>query len=242
MSNVAVKEQARRCDRCGRQWFAVRVAKPSKPRWYDEQSILTDAQARMARLQGNASRQQVAYDQWSKCPSCGSISVQTISASDFRGAAPILPSFDAPPPPPASNSTPGTRSCGCGMSLPRDAKFCSNCGTPAAQASAPMCPCGRELQQDTKFCPNCGAAAPSFRNRVPLQAPPVNEPQPIVPPQQPQRPARDRTPAQLHRHLLAEAKKRGDRDEMKRLKRVELERLSKMSLWEKLRESWDEPL
>jgi hypothetical protein len=157
----------------------------------------------MARLQGNASRQQDAYDRWSRCPDCGSISVRTINQSSFRS--------NTPPNPPPAVSMNGTISCPCGQVLPDDAKFCLNCGAPAAR----VCSCGTQLQVGARFCSNCGAAAQlSTTDRRPPPATPVNTPQPNPSPP----PSRD-----------------GSIDDGP----AELQRTSAMGLGARLRESWD---
>lgn len=51
---------------------------------------------------------------------------------------------------------PAPRCPGCGEALPEGAKFCPNCGRPAAQKACPVCgaaPAG----EGAKFCANCGA-------------------------------------------------------------------------------------
>ncbi|WP_156877039.1 zinc-ribbon domain-containing protein [Pseudoclavibacter soli] len=45
----------------------------------------------------------------------------------------------------------------CGARMPSDARFCPECGTPAAQAGC--CPtCSAELAQGAGFCAQCGNA------------------------------------------------------------------------------------
>lgn len=82
------REDARRCDRCAYQWYAVRTALPQRPRWYDETGAFwTDANARMKRLQGNYDRAKVQYDRWAICPRCGSVKVRTVKARGFLPTA-----------------------------------------------------------------------------------------------------------------------------------------------------------
>lgn len=117
-------EDARECQRCSFRWYAVPVRVPSKPRWFDEAgpSLWTDSQARMARLQGNYTRQVAEHERWAKCPNCGSIKVKTVKGKGFTptGAlspvvplapAPDAPAYPSPPPQPrtqevAAPSTP----------------------------------------------------------------------------------------------------------------------------------------
>ncbi|MBU7042008.1 MAG: SPFH domain-containing protein [Theionarchaea archaeon] len=46
----------------------------------------------------------------------------------------------------------------CGMQVPRNAKFCPNCGTAMETVSAGMkcSKCGSDVPAGSKFCPNCG--------------------------------------------------------------------------------------
>lgn len=44
----------------------------------------------------------------------------------------------------------------CQAPLLNDAKFCSKCGSPAADSACPKC--GRSLAPDDRFCPACGTA------------------------------------------------------------------------------------
>lgn len=51
---------------------------------------------------------------------------------------------------------PVARACSnCGTALLRGAKFCYNCGTPAAEFKA-CGNCGQQVEPEMKFCPNCG--------------------------------------------------------------------------------------
>jgi uncharacterized OB-fold protein len=48
----------------------------------------------------------------------------------------------------------------CGAKLAAGAKFCAECGTPAAQAKPKFCSsCGTKLEPGAKFCPECGGKA-----------------------------------------------------------------------------------
>jgi RNA polymerase subunit RPABC4/transcription elongation factor Spt4 len=47
---------------------------------------------------------------------------------------------------------------GCGTAMAVGAKFCAECGTPAAQPRA-CASCGEQLQAGAKFCPDCGTPA-----------------------------------------------------------------------------------
>lgn len=99
-----VREDARRCDRCAYQWFAVPTTRPGKPRWFDETGAFwTDGQARMIRRQGNFDRAKVDHDRWATCPRCGSVKVQTVSE---RGFIPTAASASAAPPIEAAWPTP----------------------------------------------------------------------------------------------------------------------------------------
>jgi hypothetical protein len=81
-----INEDARRCERCGYQWFAVRPKKVPKPRWFDETgAVWTDSKARMARLQGNYDRHKTDHDRWALCPQCGTVKIRTV---DHRGFVP----------------------------------------------------------------------------------------------------------------------------------------------------------
>ncbi len=46
----------------------------------------------------------------------------------------------------------------CGTAMAPGAKFCADCGTPAAQPRA-CANCGTQLQASAKFCPDCGTPA-----------------------------------------------------------------------------------
>ena len=46
----------------------------------------------------------------------------------------------------------------CGAAMAPGAKFCAECGTPAAQPRA-CASCGKQLQAGAKFCPDCGTPA-----------------------------------------------------------------------------------
>ena len=82
------KENARHCKRCAHEWYAVRVGTAQKPRWFDEfGAIWTDGQARMARRQGNYTRQKIDRDRWAQCPNCGSIKVKTVAKWGFVPSA-----------------------------------------------------------------------------------------------------------------------------------------------------------
>lgn len=51
---------------------------------------------------------------------------------------------------------PAPRCPGCGEALPEGAKFCPNCGRPAAQKACPVCGAA-PVGEGAKFCANCGA-------------------------------------------------------------------------------------
>jgi len=66
----------------------VRGGTAQKPRWFDELgAVWTDGQARMARLQGNYTRQKTDRDRWAQCPNCGSIKVKTVAKWGFVPSA-----------------------------------------------------------------------------------------------------------------------------------------------------------
>lgn len=56
---------------------------------------------------------------------------------------------------PAPSEIPQSCCAACGESLPEGAKFCPNCGKPAARKVCPVC--GAEPAEGAKFCANCGA-------------------------------------------------------------------------------------
>jgi len=66
----------------------VRGGTAQKPRWFDELGAFwTDGQARMARIQGNYTRQKIDRDRWAQCPNCGSIKVKTVVKRGFVPSA-----------------------------------------------------------------------------------------------------------------------------------------------------------
>jgi hypothetical protein len=81
---MAPKEEARRCKKCGNQWWARRVAKQAPPRWFDDGASFTgNSTARTVRL---AHRKSEAIRQWERyglCTRCGSQDIKTVSDRGF---------------------------------------------------------------------------------------------------------------------------------------------------------------
>jgi tetratricopeptide (TPR) repeat protein len=63
----------------------------------------------------------------------------------------------------------------CGGELTHGAKFCPNCGTPAAPPKPVCAKCGKELAPGTKFCPECGAAVAAVDYEKSIELDPGNK-------------------------------------------------------------------
>lgn len=241
-----VKEDARRCQRCQYQWFAVRVSLPSKPRFADETSIWNrHSAAHMARLQGNYTRAKQDHDRWAICPRCGSVKVKTVSD---RGFVPTAAQGSAPPSQPtqempskrtlrmqldtaaptALGSTENPRPAG------RDDLSRQDRPRDCTVGPATVCECSAVLPPGARFCMNCGR--------------PTAEPTPSLElfsaSGQPEgadfgdsdAPPREDTPLAAYKRDLARAKAEGDREGVRRIKAAERERTARLGFREVMRE------
>lgn len=78
-----ISEEARRCDKCGFQWWAVKAAKPGKIRMRDERARYGD---RAAGVAGAAFEKTVQLSDWERyavCARCGSQTVISVKDKGF---------------------------------------------------------------------------------------------------------------------------------------------------------------
>jgi zinc-ribbon domain len=148
------KQFFKQCGRCAR-WVCPEVC------WNPEASQCTECApkydqefaAHHAQAKASAAAQQLNQ----KAQETDYVAGTDMSAGVVAAAA--APAMQAPPPPampaaPAPQQLGGGAACGkCGTGLGAF-KFCPNCGTPRAQATA--CKCGAQLVPGMKFCGECG--------------------------------------------------------------------------------------
>lgn len=116
------REEPRRCSKCGYQWWAVKVSKPPKLRWFEDSGSLFQpgqAAARNVRLGHRKSEQIREWERYGLCARCGSHSVATVRSKGFlptalaEARAVGHPPSSAPsppsPPPAAGGFLPGDR-------------------------------------------------------------------------------------------------------------------------------------
>lgn len=77
-----VSEEARRCDKCGFQWWAVRADKPGKIRMRDERGF-GDRAASVQRASFDKTVQLSEWERYALCSRCGSRSVSTVKDKGF---------------------------------------------------------------------------------------------------------------------------------------------------------------
>lgn len=138
-------EDARRCSRCGYQWFAERVTKPAKTYgagagW----SLLGGtgmAAAAGAKAGAHYSTKLERHERWKLCPKCGSSKVKTVPKRRFTPTA-------AGQPPEISDAP--------------------------AQAPERPCPwCGEQILLAARKCKHCGEYLEVSASAEPSQAPPT---------------------------------------------------------------------
>jgi hypothetical protein len=106
---MGAKEEARRCQKCGNQWWAVRVAKQPTPRWFDDGASFTgNSAARNVRLAHRKSEQIRESERYGLCTRCGSQDIKTVRDRGFipTGLAESAPQVQGAPPVPPAATTP----------------------------------------------------------------------------------------------------------------------------------------
>jgi hypothetical protein len=81
---MGAKEEARRCQKCGNQWWAQRVKKQATLRWYDDGASFTGSStARSVRLAHRKTEQIREWERYGLCSRCGSRDVKSVSDRGF---------------------------------------------------------------------------------------------------------------------------------------------------------------
>jgi hypothetical protein len=96
---MGAKEEARRCQKCGNQWWAQRVVKQPKPRWFDDAASFTgNSTARTVRLAHRKSEQIREWERYGLCNRCGSRDIKSVRDKGFvpTGMAENGPRLEVP--------------------------------------------------------------------------------------------------------------------------------------------------
>ncbi len=115
------KEEARRCNKCGYQWWSIKVEKPKTLNWRKEPTLHWNVSAKRAAQASNRASQERTWERYALCSRCGS---QQVSSANGRGfvptalqesrtneAAATIPTSEPRNPPPQipRNPPPGTQ-------------------------------------------------------------------------------------------------------------------------------------
>ncbi|MEA2174246.1 MAG: hypothetical protein QOD00_1838 [Blastocatellia bacterium] len=143
------KQHFHQCSRCGR-WVCPEVCWNASAAQCE--GCAPDYQEELASSHANA-KAEAAREQIHERAR------QTDYASKLDMSADAYIKAPAPPAPEAAIASPSCSSCGSPVGK---AKFCPECGTPAAPPRATCAGCGHQPESPTKFCPECGAKMPLF--------------------------------------------------------------------------------
>jgi hypothetical protein len=216
------REDARRCKRCDYAWYAQPIVVSGlKPRWFDENAVWTDGQARMARRASNYEQAMAQKNRWARCPNCGSTEVKTVTSRNFEPTGAMrLPSVPIPPAPPTVTTAARAR--------PRPPDSSQH----SARSLAVRCTCGATVPVGQKFCGECAAAMPEV---VVVDAPSTSAPS--LGSASDFTSSRDQPAWQVYEESLAAAKAAGDRGRARDIRAAERQRLSALSFKETMAEA-----